>query len=45
MERELYLPMALVWLIGSIVFSCIACLTEPQGSRKRFRLPIALNNL
>jgi hypothetical protein len=27
MERELYLPIALVWLIGSIAFSCIACLT------------------
>ena len=26
-DRELYLPIALVWLIGSIAFSCIACLT------------------
>jgi len=27
MERDLYIPFALVWLIGSIAFSCFACLT------------------
>ena len=41
MERDLYIPFALVWLIGSIAFSCIACLTWSQkGTRSGFSTSI-----